>query len=534
MATRTFGWLGLPVLAVLLVSIGSWSAANAQAKAAEAVQPGPSAQAGADPSTQARREYVLEIIGLGVTLDKYRQAKLWEALQQGHPFATIRETDPKKYPWSRDDKDGEEGGRTASTLENGVSRLPMYWPAPSFYADGPAFDPRNPISETNPAVGVVASTSSSGLLNLFISAGWSLSEHPDRLLEQAFTFFDQHPDVPYVVVAAADGLYFRNLYRPKGSEPLVRDGYYIPSMPDSSALFVLARRERVDRLRPFAFEDTSQDDFRNENKRGIARRLFLAHLALSKRVPLTKDALYRNPTVPEWLAESARIAQREEFQPAQSTSFFAERLGALAGGGVVHVPQGWKPSPWFPVPWNKKQLADFDDLPSLGYLHRPVYVPLTDKDGQVLQRRDERVKALTQGWQQALQTLPEAQRKSAPQRIVASTGGDADKLAALTAVVQAQAEAGGPELDPGKPGQWVHSDARLGNTGAASWFVNMAIGVLGSHLEGGVSAAVNLRNDREASVIFISPPDEATRQQQNRNRMLKNNTTPAIDPQNYR
>ncbi|WP_156484198.1 hypothetical protein, partial [Janthinobacterium agaricidamnosum] len=43
------------------------------------------------PNEQARREYVLEVIGLGVTLDKYRQGKLWEALQKGDAYASIRE-----------------------------------------------------------------------------------------------------------------------------------------------------------------------------------------------------------------------------------------------------------------------------------------------------------------------------------------------------------------------------------------------------------------------------------------------------------
>jgi hypothetical protein len=36
--------------------------------------------------------------------------------------------------------------------------------------------------------------------------------------------------------------------------------------------------------------------------------------------------------------------------------------------------------------------------------------------------------------------------------------------------------------------------------------MGMAIGVMGSYIDGGVSAAINLRNDREASLIFISPP----------------------------
>lgn len=45
---------------------------------------------------QSPREYVLEVIGLGVSLDKYRQGRLWDTLQKGNPFTTIREMDPQK------------------------------------------------------------------------------------------------------------------------------------------------------------------------------------------------------------------------------------------------------------------------------------------------------------------------------------------------------------------------------------------------------------------------------------------------------
>ena len=538
MTQRTLSWLGLPIMAVLLMASGMWMNASAQARQAQAPKAAPTQSEvpapQVDPAEQARREYVLEIIGMGMTLDKYRQGKLWDALRQGHAFGSIREQDPKKYPWSADDKEGEEGGRTSSTLENGIAKLPMYWPAPSFYADSAVIDPaaRGKAADS-PISGMVSSADSNGLAwTLFVSAGWALSEHPDHILEKAFDFFDKHPDVPYLVVAASDGLYFRNLYRPKGTDPLIKDGHYIPSMPDSSALFVLARRERVEAIRPFAFEDTSQDDFRNENRTGLARRVGLAFMDLQKSVPKPQGTPFRNPTVPEWLAESAKLAQREEFQSGKGTNFFADRLGVFKGG-VVRVPEGFKPTPWFPVPWNKKQLSDFDSLPTLGYLHRPTYIKLTDQDGKPLQRRDERTQALIQGWQQALLTLPEAQRKTAPARIVTATGGDTDKLVALASVINAQTEAGGPELDAAKPSQWVNTDARLGNTGAATWFVQMGIGVLASHIDGGVSAAINLRNDKEASVIFISPPPEDKRLKQNKAQVFKNNTAPAVDPANY-
>uniref|UniRef100_UPI003FA1FE7C type VI lipase adapter Tla3 domain-containing protein n=1 Tax=Zoogloea ramigera TaxID=350 RepID=UPI003FA1FE7C len=479
---------------------------------------------------EAPREYVLEVIGLGVSLDKHRQGKLWDALQKSHPFGTIREQDPEKYAWTGSDKLGEEGGASASALTNGIGGLPMYWPAPSFYASNPIDDPNDPSSETDPIIGIVGATDSNGLdLTLFIPAGYMLADHPDRLLEKAFAFFDAHPDVPYLVVAASDGLYFRHLNRPPGSPPLLYDGYYVPSMPASSALFVLARRERVEVLRPFAFEDTDQDKRGPiQNRYGLARRLFLSYadLAEANGQAMGNGRLIRVPTVPEWLAETARFAKRPDVLGPESVSLLHP------SDDVVHVPKGYKPTPWFPIPWNKYQLEVFDRLPTLGYLHRPTYIQLTDADGKPLTRQSDRTAALIKGWQDALLTLPEAQRKGALKRLISSTGDNPDKLVELTALINAQAEAGGPELRLDKPSEWINLDPRLGNTGSASWFMGMAIGVMGSYIDGGVSAAINLRNDREASLIFISPPPPEKVKAQG-SAIFKNNVTPAIDPANY-
>ena len=62
--------------------------------------------------------------------------------------------------------------------------------------------------------------------------------------------------------------------------------------------------------------------------------------------------------------------------------------------------------------------------------------------------------------------------------------------------------------------------------------MNMGIGVMGSYIDGGGSAAINLRNDRVDSLVFISPPPPDKLQRQGR-AVFKNRTTPAIDPANY-
>ena len=180
-------------------------------------------------------------------------------------------------------------------------------------------------------------------------------------------------------------------------------------------------------------------------------------------------------------------------------------------------------------------MATFDKLPTMGFIHRPTFVKFTDAHGKPLTRRDEREKALQAGWQAALLTLPEAQRLKAA-RIVAATGGNADRLIALHGTLNAYAAQGGTEFDHAEPGQFIDTDKRLGNTGATTLFMQMAIGVMGSYRDGGVSAALNLRDANEASIVFISPPPEDKRKNQEHARggdVLGHRGIPAVDPANY-
>jgi hypothetical protein len=171
-------------------------------------------------------------------------------------------------------------------------------------------------------------------------------------------------------------MYFRHLYRPKGNPRLIRDGHYVPEMPGAAALFVLARRERVDALRPFAFEDTDQDaNSREQNRTGLARRLPLPTTTSPKNSARTEQAtrarVDRWPTVPEWLA-AARFARPDVVGPRPRPPQPLRRRGA---------PPRATPHPVVPDPWNKEQLETFDRLPTLGYCTGPT-TSLTDADGK--------------------------------------------------------------------------------------------------------------------------------------------------------
>ena len=154
-------------------------------------------------------------------------------------------------------------------------------------------------------------------------------------------------------------------------------------------------------------------------------------------------------------------------------------------------------------------METFDRLPSFGFVHRPVFVKFADEKGKPVKRRDARQSILNAGWQQALQTLPEAERGKGPARIVAGTGNQPEQLLMLEGMLHDYAAQGGPEIDTGKNAQFINTDLRLGNTGAATFFMQMAIGVMGSYRDGGTSAAINLRDSHEASIIFITPPADA-------------------------
>jgi len=477
------------------------------------------------------RTYVLEILGLGVTFDKFRQNHLWKALQAGDQFTSIREEDPRKYPWQAQDKSSVAGGRGSSTLQNGARQLVSYWPTPAFNAEPPLAG-KYADSNLRPRGGLVQSANSNGMIGtLFVLATRALSERPDRILEEVYSFFDKHPDIPYVVLTSADGIDLRDTLDPDVPSVSFKDGYYVTEMPDSTVLFVLARRERVNKLRPFAFEDLRDMDHSTEmlNQHGIGRRLFLTHLDLMTSVPVPTGELRgagREPLIDEWLPVAAKFAQREDIRgrgwPSMRDVLTLNRN---------HPPKEWKSTPWFPVPWSIEQLADFDRLPSLGFVYRPVFVPMLDEHGNTIKKPDVREALLYKAWQQAIAALPELNRTPGPTRIIVSTGGKARQQVDLHGLLRRILDSGGPAFDPARQDRLIDMDRRLGNTGASTLFMGMAIGVLAGHKDGSISAAINLRDPNEASIVFVTPPAEEVRKRQQN--WGEDKTTPLVDPANY-
>jgi hypothetical protein len=482
---------------------------------------------------------VLEVIGLGVTLDGYRQESLWGAIKAGNSFSTIRNMDPKNYPWAAMEKSALSSMREGASLENALLDTPRYWGIPVFNAEIRCLDDSCRDRPDYPQGGLVEGSMG---MHLFVLEHRELAERPDRILEQVFLFFERNPDVPFVAVGSADSSELRRRYALDRQRDA--DGYEVPQRPDASTLLVLARRERVESLRRHVFDDVEEPnrDIFALNRYGIARQIFLAYLNLRKKLPVPSAVdnpvfmgAERQPTSTEWLAETAKIAVRPDILAAAKVS-----LSTLTNKlGIQQRPQlrgDWKPTPWFPVPWNREQLEAFDRLPTLGYLHRPVFVKMQDSEGAALSKDSARVKALGSGWKEIMSTQSNEEQSQQPARIIISTGNDKKQLVNFHGMLRDVAETGGREFDPTNPVEFIDTDRRLGDTGATTFFMQIAIGLLGSYREGGLSAAFNLREKDEASMILISPPSEKKRREQQHpigGDVFRNATVPAIDPKNY-
>jgi hypothetical protein len=263
----------------------------------------------------------------------------------------------------------------------------------------------------------------------------------------------------------------------------------------------------VGRLRAFAWNDKDNDFGQN--------KIRMAYYGVKEALP---DR--RLPTTQEWLAETARLAQRNDIRYGWNRS----------------LADKWKPTPWFPVPWSREQLATFDRLPTLGFIHRPVFVKTTDDKGRPLPPGKQRNEALQQGWAKALAAAGEQSKIPAPQRIITATGGDTNQTLSLHAMLHAYEAAGGPTYDMTDGRRFIDTDRRLGNTGAATFFMQAAIGVMASYKDGGVSAAINLRDTSEASIVLITPPSDELRKTQQHPKggdVFRHKVTPAYDPANY-
>ncbi|WP_278501842.1 type VI lipase adapter Tla3 domain-containing protein [Paraburkholderia fungorum] len=479
MSEHLRGWLLPPVVLVAVLFFGHAAfaaTASASSRTSTPVTKTSDAPAAVGNNSSDSR-FALEIRGLGVVVDKYRQRALWERLDEEGAKGTLLPQDPKAYPWSSDDRSFARQQREGNALEYALpSGWVERWPIPTIVL-GPARNDRDP--DADHIEGHIASArQSAGLgITLFVQLRADQANDSDDVIAKLFNAFEQNPQLPAVVVLAQDGALTRRFMRAPGSE-ISKDGNFVPKQPDSFVALLVSRKDRVDRdIRPYVV-DVPYSINLNDTKYDVIR-LWNYY----------------------WKFQKEYVGVRSATMP---WDYWQKLVPGLESQVTNRGPGDFKPNPWVPIRWTDWQLKQYDDAPLLGYLHRPVEVSFTDEQGAPLKRL-ARVAKLKEGWTQAIGTLPEGQ---APSRVFFDPGSSSDSWIALTQALHGNEQ----HLDLDDPEEGFNTAQRVGDTGTASPWVQIGLAVMRGYAKGGTTATVNLRNPNHASIVMVSPPDDAYRQ----------------------
>jgi len=157
----------------------------------------------------------------------------------------------------------------------------------------------------------------------------------------------------------------------------------------------------------------------------------------------------------------------------------------------------FQPTKFIPEPWTERAFQQWDDMTVLAKLHRPVIVSLNTDAGKRL-KNDALYAALAKGWTDVTQGLPVP-----PARAFFDTGKPDNT--ALTewspALKLAQSS-----LDLLASEQSYNLTQRLGDTGASSPFVGIALAVMASYMNADSSVVMPLRRADRATLIPITSP----------------------------
>ncbi|WP_033008249.1 type VI lipase adapter Tla3 domain-containing protein, partial [Xanthomonas oryzae] len=398
--------------------------------------------------------YVLEVRGLGLRVGDYYQS-VWQAIRQGDDASkSVLSQDPSDYD-SKTRKSTAASRKFAGEAEKEVVER---WPVPVIII-GP---PKDLFQEWPLMAHTIAyRREREGLgLTLFLWQDDANTSSAEAVLEQLFHFFDEHPDVPEALLVSFDGDGPRRVLNSPGTPDSRPEGAHVPLFPDSTAVLLVARSDRVDRLiRPYAVDigngittkDTQHDTIKLWNFFWDKTRIF--------------DEQYKK----EVLKAGGLVAESPVGPGVPKADWWTTQLPELWKQIDNKGPGKFKPSVYLPVRWARWQVQQFDESPLLGYLHRPVHVPLTDDQGNPLKRAAQ-VAALRKGWAQAVSALPEDAK---PTRVFYDTSLDREWVIPLTQALHENTE--GIELDDKHQGYDI--GLRLGNTGVSSALVQIGLAI---------------------------------------------------------
>ncbi len=169
-------------------------------------------------------------------------------------------------------------------------------------------------------------------------------------------------------------------------------------------------------------------------------------------------------------------------------------------GWARQPPQAFVASPFIPEPWTQRAFEQWDALKTLAVIHRPVTVSLDNpaQPGTRL-KNDALTNALANGWKSATANITPA-----PSRVFYDAG-QKPVVPPLAQLMPALKAAGSP-LDLLESKESYDLTQRLGDTGAASPFVGIALATMATYLNADTSVVVPLRRADQATLITITSP----------------------------
>ncbi|MFD4841158.1 DUF2875 family protein [Achromobacter sp. NPDC058515] len=401
--------------------------------------------------TPSVRLDTLDIVRIGLSLDVYRQGQVWAQFQaqnsaqpQALHVGTALPMDPKDYPIVADAKDMAWDQRMANALELGLQGFPERWPIPTLTVVRD-YDPDAENLRVQPER--MAEMLNDIVNRERIPAG--MHWHQIRQLQPGAIC----NDTPEDVVEYLFSLFEAN--------------------PDMPALLVYSV-EGFNIARALGQRGTKPIGVGTGPRQ--PGELTDAVVAL----------IVARPERLDWLRAYAPYTQvnpRNDIDPAFT-------------GWKRQPPDAFRPTPSFPAPVTVRGMQQWDQMKVLAKLHRPVQASLLHggEPGKVL-KGEARHSALAGAWQQAIAGVAEA-----PARVFFDTGRPNGGLTDLAPALMAARST----LDPLDSAQSYDLTQRLGDTGASSPFVGIALATMASYLNADTSVVMPLRRDDRATVIAIS------------------------------
>ncbi|WP_306108717.1 type VI lipase adapter Tla3 domain-containing protein [Pseudomonas sp. Fl4BN1] len=415
------------------------------------------------PTTSPRLE-TLDVLSIGMSLDVFRQGQTWQALQEQSAKQTeslhvgsVLPMDPKKYPVTSDDKNMAWTKRIADALELGLRDFMEKWPIPTITVVR-GWDPQTPNLRFRPErtqkmlTNTVNSYRTDSGLHWHrirnVQDGIVCNDTPEVLVENLFQLFELNPDLPAVLIYTLDGINMAGALSSKDISLKSLGAVAGPRQPDkltdAMVALVIGRPERVEWLRYYA-------PFTKVNKNKID--------------PEFTGWGWRKPAV--------------EFQPSE----------------------------FIPQPWTEHALEQWDALPVLAKIHRPITVSLQRPDNGERLKREALSAQLAAGWKKAIDGIAPA-----PARLFYDGGLNSVPLAELMPALTIAHSA----LDLLDSRESYDLTQRLGDTGAASPFVGIALATMASYQNADTSVVMPLRRKDQATIIAVTSPTPGKKPLDNR------------------